>query len=280
MKAEEQRAIQEVQAALVIAKHSPRDEKKAIDRILNACTREGLASQGLYQYAKGGTDISGASIRLAEAIAQNWGNMDFGFRELYRGNENGKGYSEVQAYAWDLETNTRRSLQFRVYHWRDTRQGGYAVTDERDIYELNANQAQRRVRACILAIIPGDVVESAEKQCHATLAAKADTSAEAIAKMLEAFAEFGVTKAQIEARIQRRLDAITAAQVVQLKKIFRSLKDGMSAAGEWFEPEKEVDPGEVTLPTDKKKQEAKPEAAKEEPAQTIDEQLKAAPDLF
>lgn len=56
------------------------------------------------------------------------------------------------------------------------------------------------------------------------------------------FGEFGVTQASIEKRIQRRMDAITPALVVQLGKIYNSLKDGMSNAAEWFEavPESEL----------------------------------------
>jgi hypothetical protein len=46
---------------------------------------------------------------------------------------------------------------------------------------------------------------------------------------------FSMTKEQIEARIQRRIDAIQPAQVVSLKKIYASLRDGMSAAADWFE---------------------------------------------
>ena len=65
---ESARAIQEVQAALVIGKKFPRDEKAALDRILNACTREGLAKGALYTYARGGADISGPAIRLAESL--------------------------------------------------------------------------------------------------------------------------------------------------------------------------------------------------------------------
>ena len=33
-------------------------------------------------YARGGTEITGSSIRLAEAIVQNWQNVQFGIREL------------------------------------------------------------------------------------------------------------------------------------------------------------------------------------------------------
>jgi hypothetical protein len=244
----ESRESQQVQVAMLAAKRFPRDEKACLDRILNACSRESLASQAVYQYAKGGTDIQGPSIRLAEAIATRWGNIEFGWRELERKkDESGAGVSVVETFAWDLESNTRVPRVFSVRHWRDTKKGSYAITDEREIYELCANQAARRMRACILAVIDGDIVEEALKQCDATLAASADTGPDAQKAIITAFAVFGVSKAQIEARIQRRMDAITAAQVVTLRKIRASLKDGMSSAGDWFEPEK-APVGEVIDP--------------------------------
>lgn len=73
------------------------------------------------------------------------------------------------------------------------------------------------------------------QQADVTLKAKADTSPEAMAKMVEAFAPFGVTKEHIEKRIQRRLDSITPMQVVTLKRIYASLRDEMSEPTEWFE---------------------------------------------
>jgi hypothetical protein len=232
------REVAEVQALLLMAQLHPRNQVAAMDRIINAFTRPTLAEVAKYQYSKGGTDIDGPSIRSAEAIAQMWGNMDFGFHELSRGvGERGVPYSEVRAYAIDLETRTRRTLTFVAPHWRDTKKGGYALNDERDIYELMSNMAQRRVRACILAIVPGDVTEAAMKQAEVTLKSKADTSPEGQAKLVEAFAPFGVTKAHIEKRIQRRLEAIVPAQVVHLKKVYASIRDGMSTAEEWFDIE-------------------------------------------
>lgn len=240
---EQQRAIAEVQAAMVIARANPRDPVRAMDRILNACTRLSLAEQAIYQYARGGSDISGPSIRLAEAVAQIWGNIQFGIREL----EQRPGMSIVQAYAWDVETNTRREMTFAVPHIRRTKQGSYGLEDPRDIYEMVANQGARRLRACILGVIPGDVIEAAVAQCEATLRAKADTSPEAIQRLLGAFAEFGVTREQIERLIQRRLDDIQPAQVVRLRKIYTSLRDGMSKPADWFE---EIAPARPSEPQD------------------------------
>jgi len=232
---DQQRAIAEVQAAMMIARMNPRDQIGAMDRILNACTRPTLADAAVYTYTKGGSDVSGPSIRLAEAMAQSWGNMQFGIRELDQSN----GESTVQAYAWDVETNTRREITFQVPHIRHTRKGAYKLEDPREIYELVANQGSRRLRACILAVIPGDVTEAAVAQCETTMRTKADTTPEAMQKMVSAFETFGVTKEQIEKRIQRRLDAIQPAQVVSLKKIYASLRDGMSVSADWFESETE-----------------------------------------
>lgn len=229
--AESQRAVAEVQAALMVARRFPRDEKQAVDKILNACARDSLASIAMYSYARGGTAITGASINLAKALAQSWGNITFGWRVLNRSAE----YSEIEAWAWDLESNVRTPLVFTVKHWRDTKSGGYMLKDERDIYELCANQAARRMRACLLSVIPSDVVDMAIQQCNATVAIKAQATPEKIKAMLEAFAEVNVTKEMLEKHIQRRIDTIEPAQMIKLGKILTSIKDGMSYAKDWFE---------------------------------------------
>ncbi len=258
---DQQRAVAEVQAAMMIARMNPRDPIVSMDRILNACTRPGLADAAVYTYARGGSDISGPSIRLAEAMAQSWGNLQFGIREL----DQHAGMSTVQAFAWDVETNVRREVTFQVPHVRHTKKGSYKLEDPRDIYESVANNGARRLRACILAVIPGDVTEAAVAQCELTMKTKADTSPEAMQKMIAAFEPLGVSKEQIETRIQRRLDAIQPAQVVTLKKIYASLRDGMSVAADWFDvaPAEEGAPLTAATRTDAVKDALK---AKQKPA--------------
>lgn len=253
---DQSRAIAEVQAALMVAKGSPRNQIQAMDRILNACTRPRLAEQAVYSYGRGGSSISGPSIRLAETVAINWGNIQFGVREISQQNKE----STVQAYAWDLETNTRREMVFQVPHFRHTKNGKYELTDPRDIYELVANNGARRLRACILSVIPGDVIEAAVSQCELTMHAQADLSPEGIKKILLAFESYGVSKEQIEKRIQRRIDAIQPAQVAALKKVYASLKDGMSEVADWFEPIATLSVAETKAKMVKQKDQTKPEA--------------------
>lgn len=228
--------LAEMQAQIYLAKQFPRDQRKATEQILTACQRPGLAQVAVYAYSKGGTDISGPSIRLAEEIARDWGNLECGWNELEREYDS----SKIRAFAWDKETNVLKTLFFYVPHYRTTKSKGRTrITDERELYELLANQAARRMRNCILALIPGDVVDAAVDQCRRTLVTHCDITPETIKKLVDAFTAFGVTKQQIEKRIQRRIDSIAPAQFVRMREIYTSLRDGMSTPAEWFEPEEE-----------------------------------------
>ena len=219
------RQAQEVQAAMIVAKRFPRDEKASADRILSACQRPTLASNSMYEYPRGGTTVTGPSIRLAEALAQNWGNIDFGIIELEQKN----GESQVMSYAWDLETNTRQSKIFSVPHIRHTQKGDTPLTDPRDIYEMVANQGARRLRACILGVIPGDVIEMAQHQCEVTLkSSNKDPLDVRIKNMVEAFkSDFNITEDGLKNYIGKNVDAFSEGDVIRLGKVYRSLKDGV-----------------------------------------------------
>lgn len=229
------RAAQEVQAAMIIAKKYPRDEMRAWDKIMKACERPSLAEKAAYSYPKGGTNVFGPSIRLAECLARAWGNIDFGLIELNQS----EGKSEMMAYAWDLETNCRETKIFTVNHSIEKKGGNQKIlTDPRDIYELTANQGARRMRACILAIIPGDVVDDALDKCDATLANAEKTVplADRIKKVITVFDGIGVTIGMIEKRFAKKLDKIGEQELVQLRKIYTSIRDGFSKISDQFEP--------------------------------------------
>lgn len=227
------REAMEVQARVVMAKRFPRDERTAMDRILTACTRPTLAAQAVYQYSRG-ESVEGPSIRLAETVAQHWGNLDYGFREL----EQEGGASTVEAYCWDMETNVRAVRTFKVPHERHTRFGVKKLTDPRDIYETVANQAARRIRAAILEVVPGDVVEAAVAQCKATqeqsVRADGKNLAERVKDMVKKFADIGVTRAMLEAYTGRSLDAITPALFVRLGNVYKSIRDGVGTVEDYF----------------------------------------------
>ena len=194
------RAAQEVQAMVLMAKRFPRDENAAFHRILQACRRKRLADNALYAYPRAGTTISGPTIRMAEVLARSWGNIDFGMVEL----EQRPGESTMLSYAWDVETNARQTRIFTVKHERHVGKGGQKriekLFDPRDIYEMCANMGARRLRACILGIIPNDIVEAAVEECDKTMAGgNKEPLTDRIRTMVDHFAsKYGVAKEHIE----------------------------------------------------------------------------------
>lgn len=237
------RQAQEVQAAMVVAKRFPRDEVESYNRILNACRRKSLAERAVYEYPRGGENVTGPSIRLAEVMAQNWGNLDFGITELEQKN----GESTVMAYCWDLETNTRQTKIFAVPHIRQTKKGAKALTDPRDIYEMVANQGARRMRACILGIIPGDVVDAAVAACEKTLTGGGEPIIDRVRRMAQAFRdEFGVPLESLEKYIGCKAEAFTAQSVVRLRGVYTALREGRASREQYFDlPAVDAATGEV-----------------------------------
>ena len=261
------RAAQEVQAAMVVAKKFPRDTIAAERRILDACKRPALAKAAAYEYQRGGGTITGPSIRLAEVAAQAYGNLDFGIIELEQRN----GESSVMAYAWDLETNTRSTKVFTVRHERRSGRGDEnavikRLSDPRDIYEMVANNGARRLRACILAVIPGDIIESALDECEKTMAGQnSKPLADRIKEMLTLFAPYRVSQDMIEERIGHKLSTITERELMALGRVFTGIRDGFSDVAESFS---QPQPASGTSRADVLKQKlAPPPAAPQPPPQ-------------
>jgi hypothetical protein len=226
------RAMIEVMTSFEVAKRFPRDMVEVANKILKECERPTLAEIATYSFPKGGQTIEGPTIRLMEAIARAHGNIRFGWEVL----ESTKQKSSIRAFAIDLENNTLRDTRFDCRHWRDTKQGGYAITDERDIYELQANMAMRRVRGCLQGLIAGDIIEMALSQCEATSKQNIDTSPEGIKKIVNAFKEFGVNAAMIEAKNGGlKVEAMRAPQIVVLRKIYAGLRDGIGKVEDYFD---------------------------------------------
>lgn len=226
------REMEEVKGAIFLAKQFPRNIFQAEQRILDSCKRTSLAEVAMYQYPRGGTKVSGPSIRLAEVLAQNWGNLSFGVKEL----EQREGESVAMAYAWDLETNVRQEKVFTVKHSRQAKGTLQKLTDPRDIYELVASSGARRVRACVLGIIPGDIVDKAVAECEQTL--KGNNKGplkDRISKALKTFKEqHRVTQEMVEAKFGYNAESFTEYDYLELIKIFNSIKDGMSKVEDWF----------------------------------------------
>lgn len=229
---EASRAIAEAQGKLVIAKRFPRDEVQAYAKAMEACQRPTMAEKAFYSFPRGGQTVEGPTIRFAEELARCWGNIDYGIKELSQD----EGKSEMQAYAWDLETNAQSIQNFTNPHQREVGKKMQTLTSLRDIYENNANMATRRLRSRILAILPSWFVEDAIAECKKTLAGHNETPlVDRVKKMVVQFAKLGVTQEQIEKRLKRKIETMNSDDFVEYIGIYNAIKQGESKIAEWFE---------------------------------------------
>lgn len=229
---EQSRAVQEVQGQMVIAKKFPREERVSRDRVLKACQSFRLAEVAEYAYPRSSTTITGPSIRLAEVLARCWTNINFGLIEVNQAD----GSSDVIAFAWDLETNVKVTREFKVGHRMKAHGKIKELTDPRDIYEIVANQGQRRVRACILELIPGNIVDEALEACQQTIKTATGNVPieERASKMLAKFEALDVTQNMIEKRLGHPIKSIIEQELIALGKIYTAISDGIGKKEEYF----------------------------------------------
>lgn len=242
---EQSRAVAEVQAAVIVAQSHPRDLTRAFAEMRDACGRLALAQRAFYTVSNRG---HGPSVHLARELARIWGNVDYGVRELRR--DDAAGESEVQAFAWDQESNVRTTRSFINPHARMKKVAGKQtreqLVDLGDIYLSNQNVGARAVRECIFASLPLAFTEEAQDICRRTLEdGEGKPLEQRIAEAIAAFSEFGVKLPQLEAKVGKKRSAWTAATVAELIIAYTSIRrDGLSVS-EVFETDR-VSAAEIT----------------------------------
>lgn len=255
------REMIETLAMMQMAKMSPRDEAEVRQRLKKAANNETLAVAAEYIYSKGGTEVTGLSIRAAEAMAKAYYNVDFGMREIQVTDKE----TTCMAFCWDMETNTRETEIFSVPHsrskgvWEGGRRVGTEVvpiTDQRELDEITRSRGARLKRSCILAVIPVDIQEEFAEECEKTLAAKIQSLVEkrgsaggineVIEGMLVKFEEtYKVTRCMVADRFQKKhggnpeiatnaLYNLDNRQIVMLFRILTGLRDGTGVPSDYF----------------------------------------------
>lgn len=230
---EQARAVAEVAAAVRVAQENPRDEVRAIARMRQACSQPAMADRAFYSLPRAGGRVEGSTVHLARSLASCWGNLDYGIRELKRDDEVGE--SEMQAWAWDQETNVRSSRSFVVPHARMV--GSAKKGDKRrerlidlgDIANNNNSVAARAVRETIFTVLPVWLVAEAEAICAETLRGGAGDApiATQVADVLGSYAQhFDLTKADLEAYLDRPAADWTAQTLGVLRVLGGELSRG------------------------------------------------------
>ena len=85
-------------------------------------------------------------------------------------------------------------------------------------------------------MIPGDVCDEAMEQCQKTMAGgSTEPLKDRARKMVVVFGEFGVTQAMIEAKLGHPASSISEPELVRLRGVYQSLKDGVGSRDQFFD---------------------------------------------
>jgi len=254
------RQFAEVKGMIQLARDFPRDETLAFKHMQRVCRRKRFADDALYAFKRGDKIVSGPSIRLIEALVQGYRNIDYGFRIMEVRDDR----SLVEAFAWDTENNIKARREFWVMHVRETKNGNYPITSPRDIYELCANMAQRRTRACIEEMLPVDLIEEAKETIKQTIkGGDGKPFEDRVRSLILLFDEVGVSLDMLEEFLGHSIKALVIEEFPRLRTIYNSIKNGVAGREQFFR----VPPPSSTIAEPRVKETPKSPEAKPEPPQ-------------
>jgi hypothetical protein len=228
-----------VQARFVMALQRPRSWDDVRVRLLNECRRPGFAEVARYRKPIG-QGVEGPSIRFAEACARYAGNLGVETVTTYEDRHK----RIIHVTAVDYETNASFSADIsiaKVVERKDKK--GRTVVGERvnsygqTVYIVEATDDEllntvnalvsKATRTLILRLIPGDIVEEGQEACVRTMreGAAKDPSGER-KRLCDAFAGIGVMPGDLERFLGHGLDALQPAELVQLRQVFGTIRDG------------------------------------------------------
>jgi len=226
----------EIEGAIVSARHFPRNEENARIKIIEAVKNPKLAEIARYKFPRGDSQVSGPSVNLARECARIWGNIRHGLNII----SDSEDERTIEGWAWDVETNVKATAQdtFKklIYRKRATKTyaAGWNKPDERDLRELTNRRGAILKRNCILELIPKHIVDEAEDVSTKVLAGAIKDPKASVRKIADAFHDIGVTIDMLQDYLGHKLDLTTAEEVVDLRAVYQSIKDGNSKRDEYF----------------------------------------------
>lgn len=230
-----------IEARYVMALQRPRNADMARAALLRECARPTFAAVAEYRLPRGGKQISGPSIRFAEAALRALGNISIDTITTYDGDD----YRIVRVMVVDLECNIPYSRDVTVPKTVERRQlkDGQAFISKREnstgqvVYTVAATEDEltvrenalvsKALRTLALRLVPGDLIDEALAACHATIEAgdKGDPEAKRKA-LLDSFLGLGVTPADLAKFLGHPTDRIAPKEVEALRGVFSALKQG------------------------------------------------------
>lgn len=220
---------------IATARAYPRNVTRAVSNVM-ALVQMDMETAETCNYAlkRGGKVISGPSVNLAKAIAQEWGNMRIEAKVV----DISATQVTSEGIAFDLEKNlaikvqVKRSIMGKAGRFSD------------DMITVTGNAANSiALRNAIFAVVPAGVVKKTYKAAVAMITGDVSTTDKLNVKRKQVIDRmrdtYKVTEEEILASIGKAaIDHVTEQDIVLLIGIGQAIKDGDTTIDEQFRPGK------------------------------------------
>lgn len=233
----------QIQCAYMMALQCPRSYFAAEQAVVKACENPLFAEKVEYKLPRGGTTISGPTIRLAELIRREWRNI-FTTERVMHDDER---QMIVQVTAMDLETNSIETAEVVIPKTVERRyvKDGQEIISEREnslgkkVYTVRATDSEvdmmrkamisKALRNAIFRLVPAELVQIALATARQTIQnADAKDPKEAMRRLIFCFEEQGVSIDKIEKEIGHTLEKANTADVKKLRGLYKQMLNGAS----------------------------------------------------
>jgi len=237
----------ETDMQITTAKKYPRSIKKFRQDAMSMATQDAeTAASCFYKLKRGhGEDakiIEGPSVRLAEIVANAWGNMRYGARIVNEGERE----VTAQGMAHDLEKNVASTIEVAR---RITTKDGRRFGD--DMVQVTKNAVcSIALRNAIFKAVPFTYAKQIYEQCKKVAVGGAKTLKERCQQMLDAFSKISVSKEQVLTYLEKSsIEEIGLTEIELMIGVFTAIKDGDTTIEQTFPSKK----GGVEMPKAKEK---------------------------
>lgn len=235
------RSRAEVEARYAVALKFPRSWMDVRNRMLANCARHRFAETSRYAKPVGSGKVMGWSVRFAEAMAREMGNLYIGTTVVWDDDEK----RIIQVMVTDLESNTTYPMEITIVKTIERKSSaGYEVVSSRtnkqnqtiyivkatddDLLNKQNSQISKALRNSVLRLAPGDLLDECFDAIQESLskADKSDPKGQ-IKKLSAAFYEIGVSAKMIAEFLgMPTLENVAPEQLAVLRTIYTGLKEG------------------------------------------------------
>lgn len=224
----------EVDVQINTAHRFPRQIGRVKQEMLSYATLDQDTAEGcFYSLPRGGKNIQGPSVRLAEIAASCYGNLRVGSRVISTETGGSNPHVIIQAIAHDLEKNVAVTMEKRRRIVGKKSKGG--MIDEDDINLATNACAAIAFRDAVFKVVPLALIKPVMEQAKRVAIGDATTLVARRDKCMATFTKMGVTKERVLAAVEKRsVEEIGLEQLETLIGIYTAIKDGASTVDDAF----------------------------------------------